>query len=104
MQECNLMEAQAQKLSLLFSSYTADSKVESAQLDEDLLGALAGGAIGTGVGALAGNAVGKSMADDASAKIAAGVDQGVEAGKTEIAAQVSNNADAAAAELDTAVD
>ena len=44
------------------------------------------------------------MADDASAKIAAGVDQGVEAGKTEIATQVSNNADAAAAELDTAVD
>ena len=92
MQECNLMEAQAQKLNLLFSSYATESKVESAQLDEDFLGALTGGAIGTGVGALAGNVVGNSMADDASTKIATGVDQGVEAGKTEIEKQVNSAA------------
>lgn len=90
MQECNLMEAQAQKLNLLFSSYAAESKVESAQLDEGLMGALTGGAIGTGVGALVGNVVGNSVADDASTKIATGVDQGVEAGKAEIEKQVNS--------------
>ena len=58
MDKCNLMESQAKKIGLLFSSYAAESKVESLPIDEGLLGALTGGAIGTGVGAIAGHAVG----------------------------------------------
>ena len=86
MQECNLMEAQAQKLSLLFSSYAADSKVESAQLDEDLLGALTGGAIGTGIGALAGNIAGHSIED----KVNTDIDDVSKAGTEELNDKIDN--------------